>query len=374
MEIPVYNKDGVVAHTKVSEQDFNKVSKLRWNLDKKGYVVSSTKVRLHRFVLDAKKEDPLVDHINNDKLDNTRENLRFATGSQNAQNKAKIENGSSKYLGVSYCEERNKWICRIQINGKVTRYYFDNENHAAYCYDQMALMHHGELAKINNIDPPDVFVEPEEKVKRDLPIGVRLSKYGSYIAVYQNKYIGTYKTIEEAANAYNQTKMKQIKTVTEIKRNKEGIAVIVTSKNEEILVDDDKYADLAKYSWYIDSDGYAITNMNNKKVRMHRYLMNAGNEIVDHINNNPADNRISNLRISTNQLNAYNKSKVKNSSSQYFGVIFYKQTSRFLTRIKKDKKTYHIGYFKTEEEAAEAYNKKAIELYGKYANLNEITI
>jgi hypothetical protein len=107
MEIPIYNKDDIVVHTKISEQDFDRVGKFRWNLDKKDYVISPNKIRLHRLILNVKKDDPLVDHINNDKLDNMRENLRFASSSQNAQNKAKLDRGSSKYLGVSYCEERS---------------------------------------------------------------------------------------------------------------------------------------------------------------------------------------------------------------------------------------------------------------------------
>lgn len=373
MEIPIYNKKDIIAHTKIDKEDFIKVSKFRWNLCQ-GYVVSTTKIRLHRLLLNAKKEDPPIDHINNDKLDNRKENLRFVSISQNSQNKEKQIEGTSPYKGVSFCNKQNKWITNLQIDGNQIRYTFDREDHAAYCYDQLALTYYGHQAKINGIDFPDDFEEPVEKKTRDLPVGIYLTNAKTYRAIYAGKPIGTYKIIEEAIDAYNNKKSEKLKEENiEIKRNNEGIAIITTSKNQEILVDDDKYNELVKYSWYLDNNNYATTTINKKKYKMHRYLMKpASDEIVDHINNNTCDNRIINLRNCNHNLNAHNKSKKKNATSKYIGVTYYKTTNRYLVSIKKDKTKYNLGYFKTEEAAAEAYNKKALELYGEYANLNDI--
>ena len=55
------------------------------------------------------------------------------------------------------------------------------------------------------------------------------------------------------------------------------------------------------------------------------------------------------------------------------GVCLNKSRGKFQASIIKEGKRYHLGCYKTEEEAAEAYNKKAIELYGEYANLNIIS-
>ena len=93
-------------------------------------------------------------------------------------------------------------------------------------------------------------------------------------------------------------------------------------------------------------------------------------EIVDHINNNRKDNRISNLRENTSSGNNHNKSKTKNASSKYFGVYYSKRDDKWLASITLNNKQYHIGLFKYEIQAAKAYNIKATELYGDKANLN----
>jgi hypothetical protein len=58
--------------------------------------------------------------------------------------------------------------------------------------------------------------------------------------------------------------------------------------------------------------------------------------------------------------------------SIYVGVSKDKDSPYWVANISKDKVKYYLGYFKSEEEAAEAYNKKAIELYGENARLNII--
>jgi hypothetical protein len=70
-------------------------------------------------------------------------------------------------------------------------------------------------------------------------------------------------------------------------------------------------------------------------------------------------------------LNNHNKLKLK-GFSKHKGIT--KNGSKFRAAIKKDHVLYTIGTFKTEEEAVEAYNNKALELYGEYAKLNEIEV
>ena len=108
---------------------------------------------------------------------------------------------------------------------------------------------------------------------------------------------------------------------------------------------------------------------------MHHYLMNKINniiinkgEIIDHINRIRHDNRMENLRINTIQGNAHNKAKKANSTSQYIGV--WKKGDKWCSMISKNRKKYNLGIFKEEIDAAKAYNAKAIELYGDFANLN----
>ena len=102
----------------------------------------------------------------------------------------------------------------------------------------------------------------------------------------------------------------------------------------------------------------------------------------DHKNHNGLDNQRSNLRISEGAQNKMNRSSVNGATSKYLGVCIYTTNGVYKNKL-GIVKTYQyppkwrakagnifIGYFKTEEEAARAYDKKAKELYGEWANLN----
>ena len=91
-----------------------------------------------------------ADHINGDKLDNRRENLRHATNAQNNANRKKSEGTSSKYKGVRWDKSRSKWMAALEHNHKSrTLGRFDNEEVAARCYDLAASEVFGEFAKLN---------------------------------------------------------------------------------------------------------------------------------------------------------------------------------------------------------------------------------
>jgi hypothetical protein len=77
------------------------------------------------------------------------------------------------------------------------------------------------------------------------------------------------------------------------------------------------------------------------------------------------------IRITSYSLNGHNIPKRKNASSKFRGVCFNRKQNKYTSYINYEKR-YHLGTFETEKEAAEAYNKKAIEFYGKNARLNEI--
>jgi len=149
------------------------------------------------------------------------------------------------------------------------------------------------------------------------------------------------------------------------------MAVIKTNLDEEIIVDDLKYYELRKHTWFINEDGYATTSIDDKLVIMHRMLMNAvPGELIDHKNRNRIDNRILNLRKSNETLNNHNKTKKANTTSKYFGV-WSENPGIYRAKISHNRNIYYLGSsFRSEEDAAKAYDRKAIELYGEYANLN----
>ena len=95
-------------------------------------------------------------------------------------------------------------------------------------------------------------------------------------------------------------------------------------------------------------------------------------KVVDHINHNGLDNRKENLRLVTRSQNNQNSRSNKNSSSQYKGVYWYKSYNKWRAKLAHRGKSIHVGYFSCEHEAALAYNKKALELWGENAHLNEV--
>jgi hypothetical protein len=125
---------------------------------------------------------------------------------------------------------------------------------------------------------------------------------------------------------------------------------------------------------------YVILHKNNQRkyfaisrlVATH-FLPNLENkQQVDHIDRDPLNNHISNLRWATSGENSRNKSSYKNSSSKYKGVSFSKTKKKWISMLSINNKDNFLGYFYCEKEAALAYNKKAKEMFGEFANLNDI--
>lgn len=93
------------------------------------------------------------------------------------------------------------------------------------------------------------------------------------------------------------------------------------------------------------------------------------NGYIDHINGDPSDNRISNLRECDALENAHNAKRRSDNTSGYKGVSWHKQLRKWTARIMVDKKHINIGVFDTAEKAYAAYCKKALELHGEFAKL-----
>lgn len=102
-------------------------------------------VLMHREVINAPKE-VFVDHINGDRLDNRKQNLRLCTNAQNLQNQKRYKPG---YKGI-YRNKDGRWAVMIQANG-VYHYLgrYKSERTAAKEYDKIAKLLHGEFANLN---------------------------------------------------------------------------------------------------------------------------------------------------------------------------------------------------------------------------------
>lgn len=151
--------------TIVDDQDYEKLSKYKWSaqpMRKKGigwYAVRTAKdscgkyitVRMHRAILNM----PLgatTDHKNGDGLDNRRANLRVCNSIQNACNREKSRNTSSRFKGVTWDKLRQKWAAQVVRKGK--KHFlgrFIDECQAAQAYNEYVSTHYGEFARLNDL-------------------------------------------------------------------------------------------------------------------------------------------------------------------------------------------------------------------------------
>lgn len=116
-------------------EDFDKISKHCWRLNETGYVITSIKghkVRIHNLILNRDTSNPNIvcDHVNRNKLDNRKENLRIVTQKENNLNKNPKQN-----YGKGYTKRKNKWQVYTTINGKFKHIcYCDTEKQAKLVY------------------------------------------------------------------------------------------------------------------------------------------------------------------------------------------------------------------------------------------------
>lgn len=151
-----------------------------------------------------------------------------------------------------------------------------------------------------------------------------------------------WKPVVDFEGIYEVSNLGRVRTNTNLPRYRNGIKKLVTAGR-----------------------GYLYTSLNkdNKQRKIAVHLLVAAaflghstdgttNLVVDHIDDDKTNNRLSNLQILTNRENI---SKQKRGTSQYTGVYWNKRASKWRSHIKLNKKQYHLGYFDTEEEAGQAY-------------------
>jgi len=377
----------------VSEEDYQNVKQYRWYISC-GYVqgrVNGKVISLHHFIMGKPEKGLIVDHINQNRLDNRRENLRFATLKLNAHNRKKnmTETSSTQYKGIRYKKNRQSYSWAATYSAKHIGA-FDNEIDAAKAYDAYVYQLYGEEAMMNFKYTPEekehMKTRKLGKEKRELPIGLWYDPVKkAYSVKFQCKFIGYTKDINEgqviyeAAKSKYEQECKKTRLALPITYNDDGIAVIYmkNKKNDEvkeILVDEEDWHELMRSSW-TNNVGYAMGQIDRKYWRMHRYIMQTTDKdiFIDHINGNRLDNRKENLREVTPAENGMNKKprNDENATSKYKGVN-RRSVNRFGAIVTKNGINYNLGLFIDEKDAARAYNEKAKELFGEFANLNII--
>jgi hypothetical protein len=373
-EIIITNKKKVVTKVLVDDEDHLWLSKYSWHIKKpdknaKGGSISTTYIEngievhgtMHIMIMkektkDISPEDYVVTHKDKNYLNNTRENLEYNSRSASNQGKDKKEGTTSKYKGVSFYKDREKFIAKHSRKHLGT---YETEEEAAKVYDLNVLKTYGKDIQTNGfITWNDLSDETKKEITENIEnsktkVLTKLDKLNLLSEEIQKKLTPEAKNKKITYNSVNQ-------------------AIIITHKKQEIIVDADKWHELSVKPWRINSGGYAITDTKSSTIDMHNYLMNNSdkNSKVDHINKNKKDNRMENLRFATSSQNSHNRKKSENASSNYNGVS--KNGDKYNVAIKKDGKNYSCGTYSDEKLAALAYNIKASELYDNYSNLNEL--
>jgi len=130
-----------------------------------------------------------------------------------------------------------------------------------------------------------------------------------------------------------------------------------------------------KAAGWVTTDGYLKISVANKKVFAHRaaYLIVHGCSppMIDHINGDPSDNRIENLRGCRDRSNQFNIKLPETNTSGYKGVSWSKSHGKWLARVGVDNRRVHVGRFNDPLEAARAYDRAAIRFHGNYARTNK---
>jgi hypothetical protein len=121
------------------------------------------------------------------------------------------------------------------------------------------------------------------------------------------------------------------------------------------------------HRWHI-ALGYAITQIQQKQIRMHRLLLDASPLFqVDHINHDRLDNRRKNLRLCTKQQNHFNRQEGENNSSGRIGVVYAKREKKWQAQIVVNQKAIWLGYHKTFESAVRARKEAERKYFGEFA-------
>jgi len=163
MELQITSRAYGIHTVLFDEQDIELLSSHKWHIVKvrnkfyarttvykNGISGPQTALFMHRLIMNATNE--MVDHIDGNRLNNTRKNLRIATVLQNNKNRSIGRNNSSGYKGVSYRKKDNTYEVQLKSNGiYIYGGRYADKISAARKYNKLAIQYHGEFAKVNII-------------------------------------------------------------------------------------------------------------------------------------------------------------------------------------------------------------------------------
>jgi hypothetical protein len=245
----------------VDDEDYEELSKHKWHINSNGYAFRNVRLpivgikrykqsSMHREIVGLKSGDKRhTDHINQNKLDNRRSNLRICTCAENQRNKDRKSNNTSGFKGVSWTEVDCRWRAKITVNGKhkfLGHFLTPEAAHEAYC--KAALELHGEFASPGQTRPElsmahTAPAEPHRKRKNKTGFrGVYKENSGDFwtARIWHNGvcvHLGRFNSAEQANLAYCEATQKirdgasEIKRPAPIRHNETGYAGVKRSRS-----------------------------------------------------------------------------------------------------------------------------------------------
>lgn len=330
VQMPVAGKRSTSRAVRVSAEDEKNVRSHDWwisinqNQNDRQYVkgvVHGKLTLLSHLIIGKPPTGHVVDHLDGNTLNNTRENLRWATFRQNAQNRVPKPNKSG-YLGV--CTKGPKWSARCNNLYLGT---FSTPVDAARHYDSYVVHEYGPHAKRNFPDEMvQEYIPAAKKAKTSgIPTGVYQIRTSQKFMVYaKSKHLGTFDNKEEAGAVYEsyirqeQEQLHRNLQAIPIDYDKDGHAVLPVRKAGEVVlfmkVDPEDWHEYLSGGLNLSPDGFVQTRKNGVTVLVHRHVTKAPPlSIVDHINRIRTDCRKENLRFVTAAENFRNRKRKASS-------------------------------------------------------------
>lgn len=149
---------------------------------------------------------------------------------------------------------------------------------------------------------------------------------------------------------------------------------IPLTQGKVALIDDEDFELVSQYKWHAHKNKnvfYARSSMDGENILLHRFILNTPDGIeIDHKDRDGLNCTRENMRLATHTQNNANRGMLRNNTSGYRGVRFYKASGSWQSAISVNAVHKHLGYFDSPIEAARAYDEAAHELFGEFAQLN----
>ena len=175
-EIIINSKKYGVKKVKIDIEDVEKCKQITWHYSNSKdipYICGKVKkknIKIHRYLLNLRDRDLVVDHINRDSLDNRKSNLRIANYQENSFNRSLRSDNSTGVAGINYHKTNNKWRAKIRYNGiDIHLGYFSDINEAIINRQLAEEYLFGEYSpnyKLDNVNNDVLFKTRENVIRR----------------------------------------------------------------------------------------------------------------------------------------------------------------------------------------------------------------